>query len=101
MVILTNADLHLVAALPGVGVVCQSLGTDSTAKVEVELGVGPAPLDSAIAIVAQVGTVAFADSTLNIVDGLVPTYRLREFDRFPVISYLWVGVCPFMQALRE
>jgi hypothetical protein len=35
MVILTNADLHLIAALPGVGVVCQSLGTDSTAKIEV------------------------------------------------------------------
>jgi hypothetical protein len=102
MVILTNADLHLIAALPGVGVVCQSLGTDSTAKIEVELGVGPAPLDSAIAIVEKVGTVHFADSTYdNIVDGFVPAYRLREFDAFPLISYLWVGVCPFMQALRR
>jgi hypothetical protein len=101
MVILTNVDLHLIAALPGVGGVCQSLGTDSTANIEVELGVGPAPIDSAISIVLQLGTVHFADSIYdNLVDGIVPAYRLREFDRYPLISYLFVVVCPFQQALR-
>jgi hypothetical protein len=100
IVMLTNATGSDIVSAPGIVGMCQSLGSDSSASVEVEVGAGPTGLDSAAAIVAKLGRVHLVDSTLAIVDGMVPAFRLREFDDYPALTYVYVVICPYFQTMR-
>lgn len=92
IVLIMNADSARLEALPGVRIVGQVLGTSDNVPIEVEMGVGPAPTDSAVAILSAVGTLKYRFDSIGIVDGFVAAKRLNKLNDYPAITFLLVAI---------
>lgn len=97
MIVLTHSSADVIDNLDGVRGICQSLGTDSTARVELYFKVAPAPVDSGVALMQRFGSSHYSVVDGDIVGGYLPAYRLDALQEYPLLSWLDVNTCPATQ----